>query len=223
MTGAVSVGLLQACDDVQLFRRGLDPHGLWPRQRALLGPVESGPRLHVWALGRRSSKTTSAALVGLWDCLLGLDRMVRPGERRHAVAIATNLRQARLFVRAALSIVDRSPLLAELVEAVSEDELLFANGTALSAFPCSSRGARGWPISSLLFDEFAHFLSETEGSPPWTRADSVDRVRERRAGSPRRRVPSCGQGASRAGRRRHLASRSARAMGPARGAARGLL
>ncbi len=156
----MSVGLLEACDDRALF--GLE---LWPRQRDLLAAVEAGPRLHVWALGRRSGKTTMAAVVALWDALLRPDLQVRvrPGETRHAVAVATSLRQARLFVRAALSIVERSPLLAELVESATEDEITFVNGAAVSAFPCSSRGARGWPISTLLMDEAAHFLSETEG------------------------------------------------------------
>jgi hypothetical protein len=127
--------------------------------------IERGPRLHVWAFGRRSGKTTLAALVALWDCLLRpeLGERVRPGERRHAVAVATNLRQARLFVRAALSVVERSPILGGLVEAVTEDEILFRNGTALSAFPCTSRGARGWPISCLVMDEAAWFM-DTEGN-----------------------------------------------------------
>jgi hypothetical protein len=156
----VRVGLVQACDDPDLFG-----FGLWPRQRELLKAVERGHRIHVWALGRRSGKTTLAALVALWDCLFRpeVDALVRPGERRHAVAVATNIRQARLFVRAALSVVGRSPLLAEVIEAQTEDEIHFRNGTALSAFPCSSRGARGWPVSTLVLDEFAHFLSETEG------------------------------------------------------------
>jgi hypothetical protein len=156
----IGVSLLAACHD-----RALLDFPLWPRQRDLLAAVERGPRLHVWALGRRSGKTTLAAVVGLWDCLLrpDLDALVRPGERRHAVAVSTNLRQARLFVRAALSIVERSPLLAEMIEGVSEDEITFANRTALSAFPCTSRGARGWPITTLLMDEAAFFLSETEG------------------------------------------------------------
>jgi hypothetical protein len=94
-----AVGLVEACDDSRLFA-----FPLWARQRELLASVEAGPRLHVWALGRRSAKTTSAALVGLWDTLLRpeLEGMVRPGERRHSVAVATNLRQARLFVRAVL-------------------------------------------------------------------------------------------------------------------------
>jgi hypothetical protein len=79
----------------------------------------------VWALGRRSGKTTLAALVGLCERLLRpeLARHVRPGERRHAVAVATNLRQARLFGRTALSIVERSPLLSRLIESETEDEL----------------------------------------------------------------------------------------------------
>lgn len=154
------VGLLAACDDPALFG-----FPLWPRQRALLQAVEMGPRMHVWALGRRSAKTTTAAIVGLWSCLLRpeLIARLRPGERGYAVAVATNLRQARLFVRAARSIVERSPLLAELVDTVSEDEIVFANGTALTAFPCTSRGGRGWPIFTLLLDEAAHFL-DTDGN-----------------------------------------------------------
>jgi terminase large subunit-like protein len=155
-----SVGLIAACEDPQLF--GFD---LWPRQRELLAAVESGPRLQIWAAGRRSGKTTLAALVCLHSCLFrpDLDAMVRTGERRYSVAIATNLQQARLLVQAARSIVERSPLLAELIESSTEDEIAFTNGTALRAFPCSSRGGRGWPISTLIMDEGAHFVSESDG------------------------------------------------------------
>jgi hypothetical protein len=74
-------------------------------------------------------------------------------------------------VRAARSVVERSPLLSELVETVTEDEIAFRNGTALTAFPCTSRGARGWPISTLLMDEVAYFFSETEGRR-WPTASS---------------------------------------------------
>jgi hypothetical protein len=47
-----------------------------------------------------------------------------------------------------------------------EDEIQFANGGTLAAFPCTSRGGRGWPIACLLLDEAAHFVSETEGYQP---------------------------------------------------------
>ena len=164
MAPALRSDLLGACDNPKLFG-----FALWPKQRELLEAVESGPRLHVWCLGRRSGKTALSALVCLWDCLLRpeLDERVRPGETRYAVAIATNHPQARLIVAAARSVVERSPALSSLVEASSEDELRFrlpsGARTALRAFPCSSRGGRGWPISCLVMDEAAHFLSETEG------------------------------------------------------------
>jgi hypothetical protein len=77
--------------------------------------------------------------------------------------VATNLRQARLFVQAARSVVEGSRLLLPLLKSATDDELVFANGTALAAFPCTSRGGRGWPISTLLMDEAAHFVSDTEG------------------------------------------------------------
>ncbi|OAI56161.1 hypothetical protein AYO48_00025 [Gaiella sp. SCGC AG-212-M14] len=163
------VGLLAACDDAQLLS-----FPLWPMQRELLANIERGPRVHVWALGRRSGKTTMAALACLWDALLSpeLRDFVRPGERRYAVAVATNLRQARLIVRAARSIVERSPLLSELIDAQTDDEIAFKTGVTLAAFPCTSRGGRGWPISTLVMDEAAHFV-DTDGN---SAADSVWRA-----------------------------------------------
>jgi Terminase large subunit, T4likevirus-type, N-terminal len=154
-----AITLLEACDDGRLLG-----FSLWPRQRELLEAVERGPRLQVWCLGRRSGKTTLAALVALHNLLFrpDLDALVRPGEVRFAVGVATNIKQSRLFLRAALSIAEHSPLLAAEIEAVNEDLLTFRGGRALAAFPCNSRGGRGWPISCLLMDEAAHFLSETQ-------------------------------------------------------------
>ncbi len=156
--------LLAACDDPQLF--GFD---LWPKQRDLLAAIDAGPRIHVWALGRRSGKTTLAALVCLWNLLLSprLDEMVRPGETRFAICVAVNHAQARLLVSAARSIVERSPVLCELVEDFTEDAIRFRTPSgarvALRAFACNSRGGRGWPVSCLVMDEAAHFISDTEG------------------------------------------------------------
>lgn len=160
----MTVSLLAACDDRDLF-----DFAAWPRQRELLAALHEGPRLHVLALGRRSGKSTMAALVCLYSCLFraDLDAMVRPGETRYAVAVATRQAQARLIVAAARSIVERSPLLAPLLVGSTEDELRFelpsGARTALAAFPCSSRGGRGWPISTLVMDEAAHFIDATEG------------------------------------------------------------
>lgn len=162
-----AVGLVEACDDQRLLN-----FPLWPRQRELLEAVERGPRLHIWACGRRSGKTTLAALVALWSCLLRpelLERL-RPGERGHAVGVATSIAQARIFVRSALSVIERSPLLSSLIDGVTEDEIRFTNSTSLLAVPCTSRSTRGSAIFALLADELAHFTSESEGA---TTADRV--------------------------------------------------
>lgn len=160
---SLKASLLRACDDRRLF--GFD---LWPRQRELLDTVE-GSRINAWCVGRRSGKSTLAAVTCLWDVLLRpeLDAMVRPGETRFAVAVATNVSQGRLIVQAARSVIEHSPALSGLLAGQTEDELRFTlpggARTAIRAFPCSSRGGRGWPISTLVMDEAAHFLTEQDG------------------------------------------------------------
>ena len=143
-------GLVAACDDPALFGVSLTP-----LQRERLQEIETGNLLHVWALGRRSGKGLLGSLTGLWTNLLrpDLDAYVRRREKRYAVCLATNLRQGRIFVDQAKSIVEASPLLAGLVDSATDDEIVFKNGTVLAAFPCTSRGGRGWPIAFLMLDE----------------------------------------------------------------------
>lgn len=159
-TASAGIGLLDACDREDLFNVPL-----WPRQRQLLADIAAGPRMHVLALGRRASKTTMMAIVGAWCCLLRpeLRLPLREGERGYAIGVATNLKQAQLMIRAARTIIEASPLLAGMIEGASESEIRFSNGTAFTAFPCTSRGGRGWPVFALLMDEVAHFL-DTDGN-----------------------------------------------------------
>ncbi len=153
------VSLIEACDRPDLFA-----FPLWPKQRELLAQFETGPRTHILAIGRRASKTTMMALVGLWCCLLRpeLRTHLRPGELGYAVGVATKLNQAKLMIDAARSIVTASPLLAQELVSSTAHELRFRNNTAFTAFPCSSAGGRGWPVFALLMDEFAHFY-DTDG------------------------------------------------------------
>jgi hypothetical protein len=165
MTPQLRAGLVEACASDKLLA-----FPLHPRQRKMLSAVEGPSWLHVWCCGRRGGKSTLAALTALHNVTLSphLDEMVRPGEVRHAVVVATRLDQAQLVIRIATSIIERSPGLASLVESASEEEIRFrlpsGARTALSAFPCSSRGGRGWPVSMLLLDEAAHFIF-TDGGP----------------------------------------------------------
>ena len=148
-------GLVEACDDERLF--GVE---LTARQRALLAELEAGGLLHVWALGRRSGKTLLSTLVALWFCTLRPDlaRFTRRRERRYAVTVATNARQARINVRQAREVIENSPFLSKLVDSVTDDEITFKLTTSLAAFPCTSRGGRGWPVMFVAMDEAAHFV-----------------------------------------------------------------
>ncbi len=167
-----SVSLVEACDDPDLLG-GVE---LWPTQRELLKGVDEH-RVSAWAVGRRGGKSTCLAAIGVHACTLrpSLRRFLRDGERGYAVVIGVNVRQARLVLRAAREMVERSPLLGPLLVSASEDELVFrsdGNEMAFSAFPCTSRGARGWPIAALLLDEFAHHV-DGEGN---SAAESVWRA-----------------------------------------------
>jgi Terminase large subunit, T4likevirus-type, N-terminal len=150
-------GLLEAIDDPQLLGAGLTP---FPRQREILEAIGAGPRIQVIACGRRAGKTLLGAAAAVWDAALRrhLDRHLRPGERRYAVCVAVNIAQARLFVSAARSILEASPLLASLIETATDDQIELSTGATIAAFPCTARGARGWPISLLQLDEFAHHV-----------------------------------------------------------------
>lgn len=157
-------GLLEACDDKRLINAGL-----WPRQREVLGLIESNP----WAvlcIGRRSGKSRMAAITGLWNCTCrpDLDAYVEPGEVRYAVVIATSKDQAGVVIRQARALVESSPYLRECCISDRDGELHFKSPVtgALTVFrvlPCNSRGIRGYPVSCVILDEFAFFLDNTDG------------------------------------------------------------
>lgn len=158
-------GLVEACDDPNLF-----DFPLWPGQRGLLEAFESaydqGDWLAVWNIGRRSGKSTLAAVVALWSCLLrpDLDGMAGIAGQSQAVVISPSEKQARLLVKMARDLVQRSPLLGPLLERDTASELDFVNGTRLSAFPASARNIRGWPFRCLILDEASSFFDNDSGA-----------------------------------------------------------
>jgi len=121
------------------------------------------------AKGRRGGGTYLGAGILLYDLCFrdDLDKLVKPGETRYAVCVATNLEQARRAKEAADLIVEGSPMLRSMLEASTSDELRFrlpgGGRSAFKAMPCSSRGIRGWAVSSILMDECAFHTSVDDG------------------------------------------------------------
>lgn len=157
------VNLLAACDSPDLF--GVK---LFPAQRELLAEFEECGNA-VWALGRQGGKSLMASIVCLHNALFrpDLDALMRRRRIRWAMAVATNLDQAMNLIDSARAIVSESPLLKALVVKDTSDTLTFDLGdgyrSGIRAWPCSSRGVRGFTSSCIVMDEAAHFVDSQDG------------------------------------------------------------
>jgi phage terminase large subunit-like protein len=152
-------GLRAACEDERLLN--LRP---FPKQGDLLDLIERH-RFVIAAAGRRFSKTTAAAAGAIWNLLLTpeADALVRPGERRYAMCVATSREQANVFLNAAETLLHNSPELRRLIVSRTENEIELAGKRIIAAMPCSSRALRGYAASFVCFDEMAHMNTEVEG------------------------------------------------------------
>jgi phage terminase large subunit-like protein len=126
----------------------------------------------VWRCGRRGGKSLLADLLVLYDVALRdhLRNRMRRGEARVAAIVAPRIEQARAHIRNCSALVAQSPLLRRLLVSETSDELEFANGAAIRAYPCSARTIRGDAWSLCVLDELAHFMDSTEGPAAGDRA-----------------------------------------------------
>ena len=155
-------GLVRFARDVL----GID---LFPGQQQILTEwAASGKRKAVLALGRRSGKGLMAAVAAIHNATVpDYSAELRPGEQRFIVVVANRLEQAREFIRVVREVLQEAPD-ADLRAMVDEqattlDSITFKTGVVIRAMPCSARSTRGLPISLLIFDELAHFVSTEDG------------------------------------------------------------
>ena len=128
--------------------------------------ASSAKRKALFCLGRRSGKGLMAAVAAIYNAAVeDYSGLLRPGETRFIVVVATRQEQAREFIRVVRELLRAAPDpdLAALVDlnASTMDEVVFRHGVVIRAMPCSSRSTRGLPISLLVMDEAA-FMSTAE-------------------------------------------------------------
>jgi hypothetical protein len=157
-----------AAADVAAFARDALGIELYPGQRSLLERcIASGRRKWLLALGRRSGKDLMAAIIAIFDAVLGdYSGMLRPGEERFIVVVATRVDQARQFIRVVRELLEHAPdaSLRALVEVDgSADEIRLRSGVTIVAMPCSSRATRGLAVTTLILNEAAHMSTADEG------------------------------------------------------------
>src|SRR5262245_21284047 len=121
-------------------------------------------------MGRRSSKTTLAALLGVYNAVVEDYRgFLRPGERRYILTVATSERQSAICLDMMRQFVLNAPTLAPLLLSDADGELTLSTGAVLRSMACNARSIRGLPVTMLILDELAWFISETEGPQAGTR------------------------------------------------------
>jgi len=109
-------------------------------------------RLVLWSEPKKSGKTFLAGVLLLWWAFSNAHTEI--------IVAANDLDQSvsRVF-ETAVALVKHNPALAELVT-VRAEELLFKNGTVVTAIASDYRGAAGSRHSLVIFDELWGFHSE---------------------------------------------------------------
>ncbi len=144
------------------FARDVLGVSLYPRQKEALRGIAAHP-LSLLCLGRRSGKTLVACIWAVYDAVVrDLSEYVRPGETRYVVVVATARDQARRAFQVTRSFFDL-PLLSPLVARETNDELHLTTGVVIKCLPCSARSTRGLAVSTVIFDELAHFIDTENG------------------------------------------------------------
>jgi phage terminase large subunit-like protein len=159
------ISLLEACADRKLL--AVD---LWPAQAAVLRQLESGRyREAVIAWGRRSGKSLIAAAIAVHDAAFrDLRSYLRQGEQRFVVIVAASQPQAGVVLDMVRELLTASPLLASTIVAQTENDIAIRQPhtgarVVIRALPCSARTVRGLAASTVILDELAHWISDTEG------------------------------------------------------------
>lgn len=138
---------------------------LTPAQSEMLSTFEaSGCHQAVWQCGRRGGKSLLADVLALYDVAVRdqLREELRAGEPRIAAIVAPRIEQAQ-HISSCASLIENSSQLGRLLVSQTTEELAFANGSSIRAYPCSARTIRGGAWSSCILDEFAHFVDSTDG------------------------------------------------------------
>jgi len=143
------------CSEFSKHVLGLE---LWPKQQQILNQLFEEKINHgVWCLGRRSGKSTCAAVAAVYMAFCQEDyfrRKVRKGENYYVCTVANDLKQAKIALDFIRQLLVNSPLEQEIVRETAFD-ITLSNNCVFQAIPASARASRGKAISMAIFDECA--------------------------------------------------------------------
>lgn len=186
----MTISLLQAMDDPNLFAPWFKDRASWTAWRAFIAALfgypmteeefaiyrectgrderpEPGAVREAWLIcGRRGGKSFTKALIAVYlACFHEYRPYLSPGERGVVVVTAADRKQARSIFRYAQALITQVPMLAEMVETLRADEIDLNNSVTLEIGTASYRSVRGKTIVAALNDEIAFWRSEDSANP----------------------------------------------------------
>src|SRR3977135_3234823 len=107
----------------------------------------------VIAAGRGAGKDAISSAFGTYEAINLDPAWLRPGERGTVMIIANSKDQASISAAYLAAYFERVPLLAQMVERISADEVLLKNGAEIIVIPNSLRAPRCRRIICAIFNE----------------------------------------------------------------------
>jgi hypothetical protein len=133
--------------------------------RACTGRTElpEAPFNEAWlCCGRRAGKSYAMAMVAVYlACFRDYREHLAHGERATIMVVAQDRRQARVIFRFIRGMLERSPLLGQMIERETADAFDLSNSATIEIMTASHRSVRGYSCAACLADEVAQWPSET--------------------------------------------------------------
>lgn len=185
--GSNAITIDQALTDSNLLGAALGDAGSWQLWRSVLRaafglPLDNADleRFHsvagdrrppeqrvdeLWAvLGRRSGKTRVAAAVSVFIATLCEHRLAA-GEVGYVLLLAASRSQASVAFNYVIGFLEASPILSQLIEGVTADEVRLTGNIVIAVHTNSYRTIRGRSLLAVIGDETSFWRDETSAAP----------------------------------------------------------
>jgi hypothetical protein len=125
----------------------------------------SEPVAEFWAVvGRRGGKSRATAALAVFIAAL-CEHKLSPGEIGRVVIVAGDREQASICVSYARGILERSPILRQMIARQTSGEIELKSGIRISVHTSSFRRVRGVTALACILDEIAFFFSDDTANP----------------------------------------------------------
>ena len=121
----------------------------------------------LWCLiGRRGGKSRIAAALAVYvaACADHAGKLAS-GETGMVLILAASKQQASTVFHYCRGLLENSPVLSTLIEAVTADEIRLKSGIVIAVHTASFRTVRGRTLLACIFDEVAYWRDETGANP----------------------------------------------------------